>query len=79
MLKKHKFILVFLFAVLLNIFVFFYFLPNSKNTDKFDLEITLKNIEQNLIDLNALLDKQNEILEHLQMQRAIDNLLLTIE
>jgi predicted PurR-regulated permease PerM len=79
-LKKYKFGLVLVIAVLLNIFVFFWFIPNTqKNTEQFDIETTLKKIEQNLVELNEKVDKQNQILENLQMQKAINDLLLTIE
>ena len=90
MLKKYKSFLVLIFiAVLLNIFVFFWYLPNLENKveytedqieqEKFDIEATLKNIEQSLIELNIRVENQQKILENLRLQQAIDDVLLTIE
>jgi lipopolysaccharide export LptBFGC system permease protein LptF len=88
--KKYKSFLVLIFAAgLLNIFVFFWYLPNLENKaeytedqieqEKFDIEATLKNIEQSLIELNTRVENQQKILENLRLQQAIDDVLLTIE
>lgn len=78
MLRKYKFILVFILALILNILVLVWIVPDKKEQE-FDIEKTLRNIEQNLIDLNRKVDDQRVVLENLQLQKAINELLITIE
>ena len=74
MLKKFKFGIVLTVAILLNIFVFFYFLPNAqkKQEEQNTIQQSLQDIEQKLDEINAKVD-------YLHMQKAINDLLLTIE
>lgn len=81
MLKKYKFALILIFAILLNAYVFMVFLPNAqtKQEEEKNIEQTLMKLEDSINKLNATVENQTQLLENLQMQRAIDNLLLTIE
>lgn len=74
MLKKYKFGIVLTIAILLNIFVFFWFLPNAqkKQVEEDNLVQSLQNIEEKLDEINAKVD-------YLQMQKAINDLLITLE
>jgi len=73
-LKKYKFGIVLTIAILLNIFVFFWFLPNAqkKQVEEDNLVQSLQNIEEKLDEINAKVD-------YLQMQKAINDLLITLE
>ena len=79
MLKKYKIVLVLIFAVFLNIIVLMWITPNSVEPEEFDIQTTLKKIEHDLNMLNTKMDDQKVILENIQIQRAINDLLLTIE
>lgn len=74
MIKKYKFGLVLIIAILLNAFVFFWFLPNAqkRQVEEDNLVKSLQNIEEKLDEINAKVD-------YLQMQKAINDLLITLE
>jgi hypothetical protein len=57
------------------------FLPNAqtKQEEEKNIEQTLMKLEDSINKLNAAVENQTQLLENLQMQRAINDLLLTIE